>query len=331
MTFSIRCRSILTGLFIAVSLSIASGAAAATANLAPSKDNTLIETPVGNSNGVGDGIYVGRVGSFGAGTQRRGMLAFDPSSIPVGSTINAVTLSLEMAQSPDAAARTVTLHRASADWGEAGSSGSGSGAVALSGDATWEFRFFSTLAWATAGGEFAAQPSASQSVTGTGPYVWTGAGLVADVQFWVDNAASNFGWLLKGDETTTSTVKKFYSREGFIPPSLTIDYTPVTTDITGASAEAVWFAPPAPSPARASAPVSLSYSLPRSARVSLSIHDATGRLVRRLAAGVTEAAGRHATAWDGRTESGTKVASGVYFANLVVSKHTYQRRIPLLR
>jgi hypothetical protein len=109
-----------------------------------------------------------------------------------------------------------------------------------------------------------------------------------------------------------------------------VDYTPGATDVpSGPGAEAVWFSPPWPSPA--SGPVNLSYALTRAARVSLSIHDAMGRIVRRLTAGVAKPAGPHATVWDGRTDSGAHAASGVYIANLVVDKDTYQRRIPLLR
>ena len=226
--------------------------------------------------------------------------------------------------------QTITLHRANADWGEAGSSGSGQGDVAQPGDATWLFRSFNTLSWATAGGDYAASASASQSVTDTGTPEWSGAGMVADVQFWLDNAASNFGWLILGDESTTSTARKFTSREGFNPPRLTVDYTSGSTDVAGGpAADAVWFAPPWPTPA--SGKVHLSYTLPRGATVSLSIHDPMGRIIRRLAAGVTETAGRHATTWDGRTDSGALAGPGVYLASLVVNGDVIQHRIPLLR
>ena len=132
-----------------------------------------------------------------------------------------------------------------------------------------------------------------------------------------------------GDEDTASTVKKFYSREGFTPPVLTVDYTRANDVPSGPGADAVWFSPPWPSPA--SGPVNLSYMLPRAALVSLSIHDPMGRVVRRLAVGLAEAAGRHVTVWDGRTDSGEHAGPGVYLASLVVDKDAYQRRIPLLR
>ena len=327
----IGSRATFASLSVAASLTFASWAAAAQVELTPSKDNTLIETPVGNSNGAGDGIYAGRVGPMAGATLRRGLLAFDLSSIPAGTTVNAVTLRLQIPQEPpNVITSTVTLHRVSANWGEAGSSSTGgSGSPAQTGDATWLYRFFSTQIWTTAGGNFAAAPSASQSVGDIGLYEWTGAGLVADVQFWINNAASNFGWLLKGDESLTpQTAKNFYSREGATRPLLTI-YTGTTDVPSGPGAEAVSFAPPWPTPT--SGPVNLSYTLPQAARVSLSIHDAMGRVVRRLATDVAEPAGRHATVWDGRTDSGTHAASGVYLANLVVDGDTYQRRIPLLR
>ncbi len=330
MKTPIGSRATFTLLSVAASLTFAGWADGATVTLAPSKDNTLIETPNGNSNGAGDGIYAGRVGTVGGGTRRRGLLAFDLSSIRAGSTINSATLTLQMAMTSSATARIVTLNRASADWGEAGSAGSGSGVIAQPGDATWLFRFYNTVPWTTVGGDFVAAPSASQSVADIGPYSWTGAGLVADVQFWVDNAASNFGWVVLGDETVMSTAKKFYSREGLTPPQLILDYTPNLNDVpTGPNAGAVQFSAPWPVPATRT--VNLSYTLPQAARVSLSIHDAMGRLVRRIEDGIGVPAGHHSTVWDGLTDSGKRAGPGVYLANLVVDKSAYQRRIPLLR
>lgn len=330
MRLPVRSRAISIGLSVVASLALAGWAAADTVELAPSKDNTLIETPVGNSNGSGDGIYAGKVGLNGSNTRRRGLLAFDLSSIPAGATVDAATLALEMANSPNGTARLVTLHRVTADWGQAGSVGGGSGGLAQPGDATWQLRFFDTDPWATPGGDFVGAASASQSVGQIGPYEWTGAGLVADLQFWLDSPASNFGWLVMGNEDSASTVKKFYSSEGFIPPRLSVNYTPSLIGVLPQpGAEAAWFAPPWPTPA--SGRVNLSYTLPRAARVTLSIHDAMGRVVRRVVTDRVEPAGRHATVWDGRTDAGTDAASGVYLASLVVDGIRLQRRVALLR
>ena len=54
--------------------------------LTPSKDATLIEVPLGNSNGAGDFLMSGRVSSNRATSIRRAALAFDTSGIPTGAT-----------------------------------------------------------------------------------------------------------------------------------------------------------------------------------------------------------------------------------------------------
>ena len=61
---------------------------------------------------------------------------------------------------------------------------------------------------------------------------------------------------------------------------------------------------------------SLAFTLPASASVSLRVFDASGRLVREVAAARLEA-GAHAVRWDGRDASGRAAASGTYFATLV--------------
>ena len=44
----------------------------------------------------------------------------------------------------------------------------------------------------------------------------------ADVQSWLDDPASNFGWLVLGDESEIPTAKRFDTRESASPPVLTI-------------------------------------------------------------------------------------------------------------
>lgn len=43
--------------------------------------------------------------------------------------------------------------------------------------------------------------------------------MVADVQGWLDNPASNFGWLVKGNEARPTTAKRFNSRQNKDPAS----------------------------------------------------------------------------------------------------------------
>jgi uncharacterized protein (TIGR03118 family) len=206
--------------------------------LNPSKDNTLYQSVAGDiSNGAGPSFFAGETGGMGGDALRRGVIAFDiAGNIPAGATINSVTLSLHVfRQSMGGGAQPVELHRLSADWGEgtsdAGSAMGGRGAPATPNDATWVYRFYNTTSWANVGGDFLPTVSASASVGGVGTYSWgSTAGLVADVQSWLDNG-QNFGWIVLGNETAPNTGKEFDSKESATPanrPTLTIDYTSTT-------------------------------------------------------------------------------------------------------
>src|SRR5262245_53480410 len=196
----------------------------------PSKDNTLYDYDPAegdHSNGAGFHFFAGE---NGMGERRRGVLAFDIAGhIPAGSTILAVTLSMNMSRTALDTARTVELHKLLADWGEGTSHApgeEGDGAPATPNDATWRHRFFDTIFWTNQGGDFSATVSASQSVGPIGQYAWTSAQIVADVQSWLDTPGNNFGWLVLGDESTIATAKRFDSRESASPPMLTIQYIP---------------------------------------------------------------------------------------------------------
>lgn len=198
-------------------------------NIMPSKDNTLYEYDPAegdHSNGAGFHFFAGENGE---GELRRGVLAFDVAgAIPAGSTITAVTLDMNMSMTPTGAV-IVELHKLLADWGEGTSHapmGEGDGAPATPNDATWRHRFFDTLFWTMEGGDFSATASASQSVDVTGHYTWSSAQMIADVQSWLNNPATNFGWLVLGDETDAATAKRFDTRESASPPVLTIEFRP---------------------------------------------------------------------------------------------------------
>ena len=130
----------------------ATSASAAIINITPSKDNTLYEYDPAegdHSNGAGFHFFAGE---NGMGELRRGVLAFDiAGTIPAGSTITAVSLTMNMSMTP-AGAQTVELHKLLADWGEGTSHapmGEGDGAPATPNDATWRHRFFDTIFWTT--------------------------------------------------------------------------------------------------------------------------------------------------------------------------------------
>jgi len=117
---------------------------------------------------------------------------------------------------------TFDLRRVLCTWSE-GSKVGQRGAPATIGETTWNARFFSTTAvatnlWAVPGGEigtdFSATVSASTMIRGGGGYSFASSNVVADVQSWLWDASSNFGWVMMTEsEGTARTARRFYSRQ----------------------------------------------------------------------------------------------------------------------
>lgn len=221
--------------------------------IGPSKDNTLYETEDGSrSNGEGMGLFVGKTN---LGFIRRSLVAFDlVDTIPEGASITDVSLRLHVSKT-SSGPQSVELHRALADWGEGASDANaneGSGAPAESEDATWLHTFFDTDLWASLGGDFAEAASATTEVAHRADYFWgDNDTLIADVQAWVDDPSSNFGWVITGNEVDNKSTKRFNTREsddGVDSPALTITFTMPSAPAPTATPT------PAPAPTATSVP-----------------------------------------------------------------------------
>jgi hypothetical protein len=206
-----------------------SPAAADVVEIGAMQDNTLYEDLDGDgSNGAGIHFFAGT--TF-VPEIRRGVIAFDVAgAVPEGATIDTVTLTLHMSKTI-VGPQVVALHRILADWGEGTSDApfeEGIPAVAERGDATWVHRFFPTVEWASTGGDFDAAPSGDSLIANIGFYTWGSAGMVADVQSWLDSPDDNFGWIVIGNEATFPTAKRFDSRENSDEserPVLTVEFS----------------------------------------------------------------------------------------------------------
>jgi spore coat protein A len=204
-----------------------------------SQDNTMFseagDTNNDLSNGAGFYLFAGATKDSEPGNLvlRRALLAFDiAAAVPAGSVVNSATLTLYMSRTRTQN-ETVDLHKVLADWGEGTSDADGeegTGTTATTGDATWSHRFWSTTPWTTPGGDFDAAVSGSATVGGqNGFYSWTSAQMASDVQAWLDTPASNFGWVVIGNEVGSRVVKRFESRDTNDTnrrPELEIDFTP---------------------------------------------------------------------------------------------------------
>ncbi len=96
-------------------------------------------------------------------------------------------------------------------------------------------------------------------------------------------------------------------------------------DADGVTPMALRCLPPRPQPSAGR--VTIAFELPRDARVTLAVHDVTGRRVRDLLPGHDLPAGRHEATWDGRDERGAAVPPGVYWARLEAAGAVASRRI----
>ena len=206
------------------------------------RDNTIFsDTYLQLSDGQGPFFYSGRTQN----EFRRALLAFDFSAIPAGSMITSATLTLVMDKSATLDAFDFSLYRLLANWGEgASNSGSpgGGGTQAEAGDATWTHAFFPGTTWSTPGGTFSPTASATTSVGALGSYQWTSPQMIADVQNWLNDPATNFGWILKDNEAAFPA-KRFISAENTIVgsrPALVVTYETGPDDSDGDGLPDVW-------------------------------------------------------------------------------------------
>ena len=204
-----------------------------TVDLIPTRSNTLFEDPLGQtSGGAAPWIFAGLTLQP---QLRRGLLAFDVTAIPAGSTVTAVALTLHLSRT-STGNEPATLHTMLADWGSAGSlppEPGGFGAPAEAGDATWLYSFYDGHGggqeWGTPGGDFDADALATTVVGGVGFYTWSSGAMAADVQRWLDEGpGGNFGWMLRGNEDVPQSAKRYDTQWHEDPrfwPRLTVTYT----------------------------------------------------------------------------------------------------------
>ena len=202
---------------------------ALTVTLGSSRDDTLYQRELDQrNNGAGRWFFAGKNGNRDI---RRGLIGFDiAAEVPAGATVTGVSLTLKMSRTL-ASEVLVSLHRVTADWQEgkqhaSGNEGSGTQADAEPGDVTWTHRVFGSLAWENEGGDFSAEASATALIGDIEFYTWGPTSrLVADVQGWLDDPTTNFGWLLLGDESRSRTAKRFATKDNETDrPMLVVEY-----------------------------------------------------------------------------------------------------------
>lgn len=209
-----------------------------------SADTTLSQYSPDNSFGGAAFFNAGSNGSF-TPQRNRGLIKFDIAGmLPAASIVTSVELTLNVTREPSVqpAISTFFLQRVLRPWGEGTQEPDpnypGLGTPAMTGDATWNDRFFGMSSpWGIPGGapgiDFSGAVSGQMEIggNGTGEYTFPAEpGMIADVQYWLEHPESNFGWLLSTDqEGTHRTARSFGSREDPLGqgPFLNVQFEPV--------------------------------------------------------------------------------------------------------
>jgi hypothetical protein len=97
---------------------------------------------------------------------------------------------------------------------------------------------------------------------------------------------------------------------------------------TGREIWKISFEPASPNPFAEQ--TALRFSLPEASNVSLAVYNVNGQLVRMLQSGQVSA-GTHQVMWDGRDDSGARVARGVYFCRMETAGFSATEKIVMLK
>lgn len=112
------------------------------------------------------------------------------------------------------------------------------------------------------------------------------------------------------------------------PDPLVVDFDPIHFRHRSARPKAVQLKGNYPNPFGAQ--TTIEYTLPGQSDVRVSVYDVMGRQVATLVDG-TQPSGLHTVNWDGRSDGGQRLASGVYLLRLKAANQTLTRRISVVR
>ncbi len=184
-------------------------------------DTTVYENQPDNNGGLDSEVCIGNLAV--TTSTRRGFIRYALPAMPAGATIERVVLNLlqdRVRTNGGPLGATLELRRVTADWVEGAGSGPPGGPCG-GGSAV------PGLDWATQP-TVAAFPSGIRSLPTTNLFVVTldtdigtaNDGLIGDVQAWVDNGATNFGWRLAVQEEGTAN-----NARAIVPIGLTIHWS----------------------------------------------------------------------------------------------------------
>lgn len=200
-----------------------------TISLKPVADTSIFAAAPRNNLGASASMAVG---SNAKNQPGRGLLRFDvAAALPPGAVVTRASLAFSVMKDPPAPENsTFEVHRMLVAWTEGQGPGN-LGRAAVVGETSWTNRIHPDVPWSAPGGtpgiDFATNASAVVSMLNEGRYEMEAPGLGEDVQTWINDPSSNFGWMLKNNlEGTAQTARRVATREDpDNAATLTIDYT----------------------------------------------------------------------------------------------------------
>jgi len=75
----------------------------------------------------------------------------------------------------------------------------------------------------------------------------------------------------------------------------------------------------------------ISYSLPQTSEINLTIYNMLGQRIRSLVEKINQSEGTHTSRWDGRDDAGKQVPSGIYIYRMQAGEFVQSRKLMLLR
>ena len=194
------------------------------------QDAWISSSGAGLNYGGSTDIAAGNVS--GSAESRRGLIKFDLSSIPAGSTVNSATLSLYQHGQQSPVTVPLELDYASRAWAE----GTGNGTATGDG-ATWT-TCDGSHGWSTPGGDFnnVSPPTAIAPNSASG--AWVDFAVKDLAQNWINGSIANEGAFIKktAENPAANDAKFFYSSDYLsdtsLRPKLAIEYVPAPGSMT---------------------------------------------------------------------------------------------------
>lgn len=193
--------------------------------LTPAADTTMRSTDPDLNYGASSTLFVGV--SFSTPKTNRSLFQFNLASVPTNATVTSATLQIVVVGTGQPATN-FDLCRMLKSWGE----GVQDGLTNAVNESSWNARFAPSSLWGAGGGQagldFIAVPSCTAPLAGpVSTNAFSSAGMIADLQLWLSQPGTNFGWILLASGEPAGTGKQIGSRESGATnsPVLELHYT----------------------------------------------------------------------------------------------------------